>query len=124
MIGNRKKLIGTVGAIAVLAGQFIIPSMASAAEGTSVIEKGKELAFDRMKGNCLACHNIPGGASPGNIAPALIAMQTRYPDKAALRSQIWDATVKNPESTMPPFGKHGALSEDELDAVVEFIWTL
>jgi len=124
MIGNPKKLIGMVGAITVLAGQFIISPMASAAEGTSATEKGKALAFDRMKGNCLACHNIPGGAAPGNIAPALIAMQTRFPNKADLRRQIWDATIKNPESAMPPFGKHGALSEDEIDAVVEFIWTL
>lgn len=123
MIGNRKKLIGMVGAITVLAGQFIISPMASAEEA-SIAEKGKELAFDRKKGNCLACHNIPGGAAPGNIAPALIAMQSRFSSKAELRSQIWDATVKNPESAMPPFGKHGALSEDELDKVVEFIWTL
>lgn len=124
MIGNRKKLIGMVGAITVLAGQFIISPMASAADGASEVEKGKALAFDRIKGNCLACHSIPGGASPGNIAPALIAMQTRYPNKAELRSQIWDATIKNPESAMPPFGKHGALSEEELDAIVEFVWTL
>jgi len=123
MIGNRKKLIGMVGAISVLAGQFIISPMASA-EGASAAEKGKELAFDRKKGNCLACHNIPGGAAPGNIAPALIAIQSRFSSKAELRGQIWDATVKNPESAMPPFGKHGALSEEELDTVVEFIWAL
>jgi L-cysteine S-thiosulfotransferase len=124
MIGNRKKLIGMVGAISVLAGQFIIPSIASAEEGASTAEKGKELAFDRKKGNCLACHNIAGGVAPGNIAPALIAIQSRFSSKAELYSQIWDATVKNPESAMPPFGKHGALSEDELNSVVDFIWTL
>lgn len=123
MIGNRKKLIGMVGAITVLAGQFIISPMASA-ESAGSAEKGKEIAFDRMKGNCLACHNIPGGNAPGNIAPALIAIQSRFANKAVLRSQIWDATVKNPESAMPPFGKHGALSEQEIDDVVEFIWNL
>jgi len=123
MIGNRKKLIGLAGAVSVLAGQFIIPPVASA-EGKSAIEKGKELAFNRKKGNCLACHSIAGGNSPGNIAPALIAMQSRFPNKSELRTQVWDATVKNPESAMPPFGKHGALSEKEVDLIVDFIWTL
>jgi sulfur-oxidizing protein SoxX len=123
MISKRKKLIGLVGAFTVLAGQFVITPIASA-EKAIAVEQGKELAFDRKKGNCLACHSIAGGNSPGNIAPALIAMQSRFPNKAELRSQIWDATVKNPESAMPPFGKHGALSEIELDLIVEFIWTL
>jgi sulfur-oxidizing protein SoxX len=123
MIGNRKKLIGLVGAVTVLAGQFVMTPIASAA-GMDAVEKGKQLAFNRKKGNCLACHGIEGGNSPGNIAPALVAMQSRFPDKSALRAQIWDATVKNPESAMPPFGKHGALSEKELDLIVDFIWTL
>ncbi len=123
MIGKRKKLIGLIGAVSVLAGQFAITPMASA-EGSDAIEQGKQLAYDRKKGNCLACHNIQGGVSPGNIAPALIAMQSRFPNKADLRAQIWDATVKNPESAMPPFGKHGALSDKELDLIVEYVWTL
>ncbi|MGD8908763.1 MAG: sulfur oxidation c-type cytochrome SoxX [Chromatiales bacterium] len=123
MIGKRKKLIGLVGAISVLAGQFVMAPTLSAEE-MDAVTKGKELSFDRKKGNCLACHNISGGNAPGNIAPALLAMQSRFPNKADLRAQIWDATVKNPESPMPPFGKHGALSESEVDLITEFIWTL
>lgn len=123
MIGNRKLLIGLIGAVSVLAGQFFISPMASA-EGTDATAQGKKLAFDRKKGNCLACHSIEGGASPGNIAPALLAMQTRFANKAELRTQIWDATIKNPESPMPPFGKHGALSEKEIDLIVDYVWTL
>ncbi len=123
MIGTQKKLIGLIGAVSVLAGQFVISSVAFAADSDAV-EKGKKLAFDRKKGNCLACHQIEGGTSPGNIAPALVAMQQRFPNKAELRAQIWDATVKNPESPMPPFGKHGALSEKDLDLIVDYVWTL
>ena len=123
MIGNRKKLIGLVGAVGVLAGQFVMTPLASAAEADAVA-KGKELAFDRKKGNCLACHMIEGGASPGNIAPALVAMQSRFPNKDELRAQIWDATMKNPESPMPPFGKYGSLSDKEVDLITEFVWTL
>jgi sulfur-oxidizing protein SoxX len=67
---------------------------------------------------------IPGGESPGAIGPALVAMQTRYPNKEALAVQIWDPTVKNPEAVMPPFGKHEILTEQEFADVVEYIWSL
>ncbi len=85
---------------------------------------GKAIAMDRSKGNCIACHLIIGGESPGAIGPALIAMQTRYPTKEALAIQIWDATVKAPEAAMPPFGRHAILSQQELADVVAYVWTL
>ena len=88
------------------------------------IADGKKVAFDRKKGNCLACHMIPGGSLPGNIGPPLVAMKARFPDKADLRAQIWDPTVKNPNTIMPPFGKHQILSEKEVDLVTEFIYSL
>lgn len=89
-----------------------------------VITQGGCLAIDKKKGNCLACHRIDGGSIPGNIAPPLVAMAQRFPDKAKLRAQIWDATVANPHTSMPPFGKHKILSEEEIDKVVAFILTL
>ncbi len=88
------------------------------------LAKGRELAFDRKKGNCLACHMIADGDLPGNVGPPLIAMKARYPDKAALYDQIWDSTAANPHSTMPPFGKHGILSDEEIELVTEYIYTL
>ncbi len=123
MFGKTRKWIGMSSAITVLAGQFLI-SPISVAAGSSPIEEGKALAFNRKKGNCLACHMIEGGNLPGNIAPPLIAMKGRYPNKADLRKQIWDPTINNPESSMPPFGKHDLLTKSELDKVVEFIWSL
>jgi sulfur-oxidizing protein SoxX len=88
------------------------------------VAAGKKVAFDRKKGNCLACHMISDGALPGNIGPPLIAMKARFPDKAALRAQIWDPTIANPNTIMPPFGKHRVLTENEVDLVTEFIYTL
>ena len=88
------------------------------------IADGKKVAFDRKKGNCLACHMMAGGSLPGNIGPPLVAMKARYPDKADLRAQIWDATVANPNTIMPPFGKHEILSEKEVDLITEFVYTL
>lgn len=90
----------------------------------SAVAEGKKIAFDRTKGNCLACHMIEGGELPGNIGPALVHMKERFPDKAKLRAQIWDSTRSNPNSIMPPFGRHEILTESEIDKVVEFIYSL
>ncbi|SMN12174.1 Sulfur oxidation protein SoxX [uncultured Candidatus Thioglobus sp.] len=86
--------------------------------------KGCALSFSRRHGNCLGCHLIQKGAQPGNAGPPLIAMKARFPNKAVLRAQIWDATVKNPNSLMPPFGKHKALSESQINKVTNFIHSL
>jgi sulfur-oxidizing protein SoxX len=88
---------------------------------------GKGLAFDRKKGNCLACHAIPGepkAESPGNIGPPLVNMKDRYPDLATLRARIWDETVANPDTVMPPFGRNKILTEEELDLVTGYIHSL
>ncbi len=71
-----------------------------------------------------ACHFIDGGKAAGNIGPPLLAMSVRYPDKEKLRAQIWDATIANEQSAMPPFGSHHILSDTEIDKLLAFIWTL
>lgn len=87
-------------------------------------EMGKQLVMTRSKGNCLACHAIDDGVLPGNLGPPLVSMQLRFPDKAQLRAQIWDATERNPNSRMPPFGKHRILSEEEIDLILEYVYSL
>ncbi len=85
---------------------------------------GQDIALNNRKGNCLACHLLPGDAKAvtnANIAPPLIAMKARFPDKAKLRAQIWDATKVNSLSTMPPFGKHLILTEKEIDLVTDYV---
>ena len=63
----------------------MIGAMPAAADDASIAE-GKKVAFDRKKGNCLACHMMSDGALPGNIGPPLIAMKARFPDRQALLS--------------------------------------
>jgi sulfur-oxidizing protein SoxX len=110
---------------ALLAGVSTLPLQAIAAEGAAdLVSHGKEVAFDRKKGNCLACHMIEDGSSPGDIGPSLVAMKARFPDKAKLREQIADPTVANPNTRMPPFGKHKIISDSDIDAIVEYLYTL
>ncbi len=94
------------------------------AGASSATERGKAIAENRNKGNCLSCHFVQGGEMTGTVAPPLISMKLRYPDVTELRSQIWDATVKNPESVMPPYGRHLILTEEEIDLVLEYIYSL
>lgn len=105
--------------ITVLSALFMTSITANAADAQS----GKDLSFDRSKGNCIACHLIQGGNLPGNIGPPLIAMKARF-TRAKLRAQIYDATVLNPDSMMPPFGKHEVVSDQELDLITDYIHTL
>jgi sulfur-oxidizing protein SoxX len=121
----RKFFTATLSLAALLGTLTLLSFPAAAAEGAgSVIEKGKAVAEDRIKGNCLACHAMGDGTLPGNIGPPLIAMKARFPDKAKLRAQIWDPTVMNPDTIMIPFGRNRVLTEEEIDQVVEYIYTL
>ncbi len=99
----------------------------SGAQAAAGEPSGKSLVLAPAKGNCVACHALPTvkEATPaGNSGSPLIAMSARFPDKAALRAMIWDATAVNPASFMPPFGKHRILTGDEIDRIVEFIYEL
>jgi sulfur-oxidizing protein SoxX len=91
---------------------------------STAVERGQEVAFTRKLGNCLACHVIPGGVSGGNIAPPLLSMKQRFPDKAKLRAQIWDPRVANRDTSMLPFGAHKILTERQIDDVVAYLYSL
>jgi len=92
--------------------------------------KGWCTMVNRKKGNCLACHDVvtkkwPAGLpASGNIGPPLVSMKSRFPDKAKLRAQIWDATAVNPKSSMIPFGRHKVISESDIDNIVTFLYTI
>ena len=89
------KLISTTTSAAVLLGCLALAPATSAVAASAVAE-GKKLAFNKKKGNCLACHTIKGVKLAGDIGPPLIAMKARFPDKAKMRAQIWDSTRNNP----------------------------
>ena len=86
--------------------------------------EGQRLAFDRSKGNCLSCHEIKGGDLPGTIGPALKDIKSKYPDRNDLVSILTDETKRNPQTVMPPFGRNRILTEQEINAIVDFLQTL
>ena len=97
---------------------------AGAASAQSGAADGQKIAFDRGKGNCLTCHEIKGGDSPGTVGPALTDIKTKYPDRNDLIAIVSDETRRNPQTVMPPFGRNRILTEKEINAIVDFLQTL
>jgi len=104
----------------VVAAGILFSSIAAA----DVVAEGKALAYDKKKGNCLACHMAGDGDLPGNIAPPLIAMKARFPNQKDLFNQISEPRTKNKDSMMPPFGTHNILSDGEINKIIAFMYTL
>jgi sulfur-oxidizing protein SoxX len=112
--------------IPALAVALLIGAAASAgpACAQSAAAEGQKLAFDRGKGNCLTCHEIKGGDLPGTIGPPLKDIKSKYPDRNELVAILSDETKRNPLTVMPPFGRNRILTEQEINAVVDFLQTL
>jgi sulfur-oxidizing protein SoxX len=104
-------------ALALLAATTIATSAAAAPSA------GELLAFDRGKGNCLTCHDIRGGDSPGNVGPPLADMKVRFPNRADLVAIVSDEAKRNPQTVMPPFRRNLILTDQEIDAIVDFLYT-
>jgi sulfur-oxidizing protein SoxX len=96
----------------------------TAAHAQSRALEGEKLAFDRAKGNCLSCHNIKGGELPGTIGPVLKDIKSKYPDRNELVTILTDESLRNPQTAMPPFGRNRILTDQEIDAIVDFLQTL
>jgi sulfur-oxidizing protein SoxX len=97
---------------------------AQAPATTPEVAQGQALAFDRSKGNCLACHTMRGSDVPSNVGPILEEMKARYPDKAELVAILTNEARRNPQTIMPPFGRNLILTPEEIDRIVAFLYTL
>ena len=103
---------------------LLMAIVATPARAQSAVADGQKLAFDRGKGNCLTCHEIRGGDLPGSIGPPLKDIKGKYPDRNELIAILNDETKRNPQTVMPPFGRNRILTDQEINAVVDFLQTL
>ncbi|PWB39365.1 MAG: sulfur oxidation c-type cytochrome SoxX [Rhodocyclales bacterium] len=83
--------------------------------------KGKQIAQARNRGNCLACHVMPGGSQPGSRGPDLSHFSSTGRSAAEAYAMVWDMRTVNPETLMPPFGTNEILTDQELRDVVAFL---
>lgn len=79
------------------------------------------------KGYCIACHQLPQGTGPqtrADVGPRLEGARMRELGKAALREILVDATKRNPDTLMPPYGRHHILAAPEIERLAEFLHAL
>jgi sulfur-oxidizing protein SoxX len=101
-------------------------------------KRGREVAVDRKKGNCLACHKLPIPEQPfhGETAPDLAGVGANY-SEGELRLRIVNPKVLNPDTMMPAFyrtdGLHRVmekfqdktiLSAQDVEDVIAYLMTL
>lgn len=126
---NYQSVFRQLGRIVLVAiNSLLIASAATVALGAEVspeaIEAGRAIAADRKLGNCYTCHQVEGADLAGNVAPPLVFMSMRYPNREALRAQIADPRIRNPNTIMPPYGAYGILTEQELDLLADYVHSL
>jgi len=106
---------------------------------TGVAERGRAIAGDQLRGNCVACHQLPIPEEPyhGNLGPPLAGIASRQ-TVAMLRLHVVDQTRFNPETVMPGYYRRPAqlhrvarglegrtfLTAQEIEDVVAYLATL
>lgn len=113
-----------------------VPQSLTGAAGDA--ERGRALAWARDRGNCVACHAIPGPdmATHGNLGPPLKGIADRQ-GEGQIRARIVDARAFNPGSLMPSYYRtdglkrvakalagRPVLSAAEVEDMVAFMLTL
>lgn len=106
---------------------------------TGVAERGRAIAGDQLRGNCVACHQLPIPEHPfhGNLGPPLAGIASRQ-TVGMIRLHVVDQTRFNPETVMPGYYRRPAqlnrvarevegqtfLSAQEIEDVVAYLATL
>jgi sulfur-oxidizing protein SoxX len=108
----------------IIASTLSLALVAAAHAQSSMVQDGKTIAFDRNRGNCLSCHDIKGGDLAGTIGPPLGDMKARFPNRDELIGIVTDETHRNPQTVMPPFGRNLILTDKEISAIVDFLYSL
>jgi L-cysteine S-thiosulfotransferase len=51
-------------------------------------------------------------------------MKHRFPDRKEIFELIWDESKRNPQTVMPAFGTNHILTEDEINKLIDFLYSL
>lgn len=129
MVKNQKKyltkrnilfLYSTVIGVFVLSLAFSACALAAEA-AESTIQEGKKLTLDF----CQACHKYEGTEQAGTVAPPLVSMKSRFPDRKKLYDIIYNPqSALKPQTMMPPFGQNYLLSKEEIEKIIDFLYSL
>lgn len=106
---------------------------------TGAAERGRAIAGDQYRGNCVACHQLPIPEQPfhGNLGPPLAGIASRQ-SVGMIRLHVVDQTRFNPETVMPGYYRRPSqlnriapelqgrtfLTAQEIEDVVAYLATL
>ncbi len=120
---KRPSILASAGfAGSLMAGLLVGPTAGIAAEKNQTpLQHGKSLTVEY----CQACLYFEGSNQAGTVGPPFIAMKPRFPERQKLQYIIYDPHVASkPHSMMPPFGRNGLLSDDEIRLIMDYLYTL
>ena len=83
--------------------------------------RGRAIAMDTRRGNCVTCHEIPGEEWPGTFGRKLNHYKQLRMSDADIYQQIYDVRITAPRAVMPPFGSLGILSDQDIRDVVAYL---
>jgi sulfur-oxidizing protein SoxX len=106
-------------ALAVVAGGLLGAFVLGVASASAAPLDAKKLVLQ----HCQQCHEVKGIADFGNVGPSLVDLKARYPDRKEVATIISDETKRNPQTVMPPFGRNLILTKQEIDTIVDFLYT-
>lgn len=85
------------------------------------VTKGKKLALKF----CVACHQFTGTNQAGTLGPPLLVMKARFPDRKIIYGIIYDPAVTlKPHTMMPPFGRNKLITKEEINNIIDFLYSL
>jgi L-cysteine S-thiosulfotransferase len=90
---------------------------------TPAQQAGKAVVLDRKLGNCVACHTMPVSDVPSTVGPALMNMKQYFPDRQRLVAILENEQTINPQTVMPLFGKNLILDHQQIEDVVDYLYS-
>ena len=104
---------------------FAWSSIAAAQQADAArVDAGRAIALDRGKGNCLACHASVDSDVASSVGPELSVMRERFQKRADLVAIVTNEQSRNPQTVMPPFGANRILTPDEIEKIVDYLYSL
>ncbi|MEN8802370.1 MAG: sulfur oxidation c-type cytochrome SoxX [Thiogranum sp.] len=116
-----KMFFACVAGTLLVGGSLISQDAIAAEKAKTPHEQGKELTITL----CQACHQFEGTNQAGTVGPPIVAMKARFPDRKKLYGIIYDPHVATKSySMMPPFGRNGLVDDNQIQLIIDFLYTL
>ena len=105
--------------------RWICAPLVAAALTAAALVSAQAASPDAVKlitANCQQCHEVKGIGDFGNVGPSLVDLKSRYPNRRDVLAIISDETKRNELTVMPPFKRNLILDQQEIEAIVDYLY--